>query len=107
MDRLDFVVSGLAMNGGKARVCIQRRDLAAYGFGIGEPIDVVFNDSAVVVIARPEGERKVARVTDKRRGFDYATLDIRFSDDQRQKMFNGAAKLAVSVEFGYMVIKAL
>ena len=103
---MQFTISGTAQNSGKARSLIQRRDLAPFGFGIGERYSIHWEDNAIVLNAHPDGERKVSRVTDKRRGFDYSTIDLRYPEDDRQELFGGVERLNVEVSDGTIVITA-
>ena len=103
---MQFTVSGTATNGGKARTLIQRRDLSGFGFACGDRYRIKWEADAIVLTADPEGERKVSRVTDKRRGHEYQTIDLRYPESDRQDLFNGADRLAVEVGIDSIVITA-
>ncbi len=115
MDKLTFSIKNGAMNGDKARTCIQRRDLAGYGFDCGESYVVVenFTYNALEFRANPEQfetfrnkARTVSCVHDKRRGYTYQTIDYRYSKKDRVKLFGNAERLSVTVIDGAIIIRA-
>ena len=121
MDKLTFSIKNGAMNGDKARTCIQRRDLAGYGFDCGESYVVVENYTynALEFRANPDqferlgnvidgasDIRKVSCVHDKRRGYTYQTIDYRYSKEARVKLFGNAERLTVTVIDGAIIIRA-
>ena len=93
-----MTIKGTAMNKVRAR-CWVERSLSEYGLSRGTLVNIELLEDSIVVTADPLGKRKVAGRPDKE------ILDICFPADQRDKMFNGAARLAVFVEFGKLVIK--
>ena len=105
-DALNFTISGTAINKEKARTCIQRRDLSPLGFAPGTPITVRMTDAGIFIAATPHGERKVSKMSDKRRGHEYSTIDLRYDAAQRQRMFKGAERLNVTVNPHFIEITA-
>ena len=101
-------IKGNANNGDKARICIQRHDMAPYGFAIGSPITITCDTDKgeIRIIASPDGKNRVSRVTDKRRGIDYQTIDIRIPQSERTALFNNTERLAVYATTGKLLIKA-
>ena len=104
--KLLATIKGTALSKDKARVCIQRTDMGEYGFAIGDRYEIHYNTHSIQLVATVKGNRKVSRVTDKRRGVDYQTLDLRFSDYKRYAMFGGADKLNVFISQGIITIRA-
>lgn len=100
-------ISGTAMNKGKARVLIQRHDLAPYGFDCGERYEILPHGFGQLILrARDDGKRKVSRVTDKRRNVVYQTIDLRMSVEEHADLFSGAEKLEVWIKHGVIMIQA-
>ena len=115
MDKLTFNIKNGALNGDKARTCIQRRDLAVYGFDCGDSYIVVENLTYNCLEFRADPEqfetlgnkiRKVSCVNDKRRGYTYQTIDYRYSKETRARLFGNAEKLEVTVIEGCIIIRA-
>ena len=94
-----------AVNGKNARTCIQRRDLAQYGFDCGQRIEIGFYSDHIGIRALEQGDKKVSCVNDKRRGFVYQTIDIRWKPEAREAMFGNAEKLELAVSKGFIVIR--
>jgi len=99
------LIKGNAVNGGKARVCIQRTDLAKWGFEVGETIAIDYLPHGILITATDKGSRKVSKVTDNRRGVVYQTLDLRFPIAERENMFGlDSPKLVVYITNGLIYI---
>ena len=105
MELLATIKNG-AVNGKNARTCIQRRDLAQYGFDCHQTIEVEYYSDHIGIRALPQGKRKVSRLTDKRRGFTYQTIDLRYPVEKRTAMFGNAERLAIKVSKNFIVIEA-
>jgi len=104
MKTLTTIKNG-AVNGKNARTCIQRRDLAEYGFDCHQAIEIGFYSDHIGIRALEQGDKKVSCVNDRRRGFVYQTIDIRYKPEVRQSMFGNAERLAVKVSDNYIVIE--
>jgi hypothetical protein len=102
---IEFKTKANRVNGEKARVCIQRHDLAPYGFGIGCRYNLVVSNDQITMTASTLGERKVSRVTDKRRNVDYSTIDLRLPKDTVQALAAGSENFQVFVDDGVIVIR--
>jgi hypothetical protein len=99
-----YSVKGTALNKGKARTWIERRDLSSYGFSRGTRVNIHFNGDGIVITATPEGSRKVAG-RDTKTG-EVQILDICYPAQQRLDMFSGAQRLCVHVGQGVITIQA-
>jgi hypothetical protein len=100
-----FLIKGTALNKGKARVWIERRDLALYGFSRGAAITVDMSWPGTIAIRLDAaGKRKVAG-RDTAKG-EVQILDICFAAADRDAMFNGAAQLSVTVSYGLITVVA-
>ena len=95
-----FDVKGSAVNRGRSRVWLERKELVDYGFSRGQLIDVEFNASSIVVRLNPEGRRKVAGKADR------PILDLCSPLVDHAARFGGADRLAVSVSYGFIIITA-
>ena len=95
-----------AVNGKNARTCIQRRDLAQYGFDCHQQIDIAYLRDSIHIQALDAGKNNVSCVRDNRRGYEYQTIDIRWAMADRVKMFGNAERLNVKVSKGIIVIEA-
>lgn len=98
-------ISGTARNSNKRRVLVQRRDLGAFGFSCGARYNIETEPDGLILRLAEDGVRRVARVFDKRRGFEYQTLDLRIPEAQHAALFNGAAELEVFAGNGVIIIK--
>jgi hypothetical protein len=105
MEHISTIKNG-AVNGKNARTCIQRRDLAQYGFGCHQQIDIAFLRDTIHIQALDQGKNKVSCVRDNRRGYEYQTIDIRWNLAERELMFGSADKLEVLISNGLIVIQA-
>jgi hypothetical protein len=104
MKRISTIKNG-AVNGKNARTCIQRRDLAQYGFDCHQQIDIAFLRDTIQIQALDQGKNKVSCVRDNRRGYEYQTIDIRWNLEERGLMFGNAQKLDVLVSKDLIVIQ--
>jgi hypothetical protein len=103
---MQTTIKNTAVNKGQARTQIQRHDLAQYGFPCGQPITVTFEADRIIITTTPS-TKKVSRVVDKRRGVTYQTIDLRWSMDDRAKMFGNAERLDVTISKNRITLRAV
>ena len=97
-------IKATAMNRGKPRIWVER-DLSAYGFKRGTPVNVAFLSDCIIITADPSGSRIMAGRT-KPNGKELHILDLTCSQEQRESIRMGCAKFKVEAEQGRVVISA-
>jgi len=95
------LIKASALNKGRARTWLEHpaADMAAYGFGDGMRVDIVFNDDAITVTANSEGKRKPTIRAGK------FILDMCEPVADRDARWGGALKLRVDIAYGVIVIR--
>jgi hypothetical protein len=103
MDKLGSI-KATALNKGKPRVWLER-DLSAYGFRRGTPVNIMVLTDCIIIDANESGTRKMAG-RNKPKGGEVHILDITCSPEARESIRMGCAKFKVEAEQGRIVISA-
>jgi len=103
MDKLKSI-KATASNRGKPRVWLER-DLSAYGFKRGTPVNIMVMPSCIIIDANEDGKRIMAGRT-KPNGNELHILDITCSEEARESIRMGCEKFQIEAEHGRIVISA-
>ncbi len=103
MDKLKSI-KATAMNRGKPRIWLER-DLSAYGFKRGTPVNIMVLTDSIIIDANSDGKRIMAGRT-KPDGRELHILDITCTQEARESVRMGCAKFQIEAEQGRIVISA-
>jgi len=103
MDKLKSI-KATAINRGKPRIWLER-DLSAYGFKRGTPVNIVVLTDRIIIDANSDGKRIMAGRT-KPNGSELHILDITCSEEARESIRMGCAKFQIEAEQSRIVISA-